>query len=151
MAALVCNYCACPPRVDPGCPAQNMACAQGCPSGTPTPNTGTPESSPAQANTNINGKCYSTDLMTSLYAAGDMLTMGGSMVSGFITCIFFCIFLYFATRMKKAFPIILTVCCFGSFVTSILQYVWAKKDLDELQSTKMTAVPCSSTDGLPTA
>jgi hypothetical protein len=147
MAALVCDYCACPRRVDPGCPVQSMACAQGCPSSSnPAPAIDAP-----RANTNINGKCYSTDLMTSLQAAGDMLTMGGSMVSGFITCIFFCIFLYFATRMKKAFPIILTGCCFGSFVTSILQYVWAKKDLDELQSTKMTAVPCSSTDSLPTA
>ena len=146
MATLTCRYCDCPPRVDAGCPVQSMACAQGCPSSSnPAPPFG------SRANTNINGKCYSTDLMTSLQAAGDMLTMGGSMVSGFITCIFFCIFLYFALKMKKAFPIILTVCCFGSCVTSILQYVWAKKELDELQSTKMTAVPCSSTDSLPTA
>lgn len=46
---LVCNYCACPPRVDPGCPPQNMACAAGCPvaftPGTPI----TPSQAPAQA------------------------------------------------------------------------------------------------------
>jgi len=34
MSDLVCNYCSCPPRVDQGCPAQTMACVQGCP---PTP------------------------------------------------------------------------------------------------------------------
>ena len=28
---LVCNYCACPPRVDPGCPPQSIACHAGCP------------------------------------------------------------------------------------------------------------------------
>jgi hypothetical protein len=140
MATLTCRYCDCPPRVDAGCPPNNMACAA-CPSSS--------NPAPLQSNTNINGKCYSTDFATSLQAAGDVFTMGGSIASGIITCIFFCIFLYFALKMKKAFPIILTVCCFGSCVTSILQYVWAKKDLNELQTTKMTAGPCSSTDSLP--
>jgi hypothetical protein len=39
MSGLVCNYCSCPRRVDPGCPAQNVACAMGCPSASPTPAT----------------------------------------------------------------------------------------------------------------
>jgi hypothetical protein len=30
MASLVCNYCSCPPRVDPECPPQSMACIQRC-------------------------------------------------------------------------------------------------------------------------
>ena len=30
-SALVCNYCGCPRRVDPGCPPQAAACASGCP------------------------------------------------------------------------------------------------------------------------
>jgi hypothetical protein len=34
---LVCNYCSCPRRVDPGCPPQTMACAQGCPTDFPLP------------------------------------------------------------------------------------------------------------------
>ena len=29
--AMVCNYCACPPRVDVGCPPQSAACATACP------------------------------------------------------------------------------------------------------------------------
>jgi uncharacterized membrane protein len=29
--ALRCNYCSCPPQVDPGCPPNNAACANPCP------------------------------------------------------------------------------------------------------------------------
>jgi len=39
MSELVCNYCSCPPRVDQGCPAQTMACVQGCPDTSPIPTT----------------------------------------------------------------------------------------------------------------
>ena len=33
---MVCNYCSCPPQVDPGCPPQSAACAFPCPSGSPS-------------------------------------------------------------------------------------------------------------------
>ena len=34
-AQLVCNYCSCPPQVDPGCPPNNAACANPCPAPEP--------------------------------------------------------------------------------------------------------------------
>lgn len=35
MSTRVCDYCGCPPRVDPGCPSQTIACASGCPPPSP--------------------------------------------------------------------------------------------------------------------
>jgi hypothetical protein len=33
----VCNYCDCPPRVDPGCPPRSMMCAFPCPTSSSSP------------------------------------------------------------------------------------------------------------------
>lgn len=46
---LVCNYCACPPRVDPGCPPQSIACHAGCPVAFTPATSITPASAPAPA------------------------------------------------------------------------------------------------------
>ena len=34
---MICDYCSCPPQVDPGCPPRNAMCAFPCPPTAPTP------------------------------------------------------------------------------------------------------------------
>ena len=90
----------------------------------------------------INNTCLKGNSGDTLQALGDGFTIAFSMFGIVFNCICLSVFIFWATTTKSAreIPIIISICCALSLMTSVYKYFTAQSDIDNLKkSGKLTA------------
>jgi len=90
----------------------------------------------------INNTCFKGNSNDTFQAFGDGFQIVASMIGIVINCICLSVFIFWATTTKteRAIPVIISICCALSLMTSIYKYYTSQADIDNLKkSGKITA------------
>ena len=83
----------------------------------------------------VNNTCFKGNFNDTAKAFGDGLQIVTSLIGMVINCICLSVFIFWATATKteRAIPVIISICCALSLMTSIYTYYTSQADIDNLK------------------